>query len=146
MTLADERQIVATAFGCWGNSDIEGLLDCFTDDVIYNVNVDGQQVPYAASAVGKDAVRLRLQLLLDTFEVQAFVPESMIHAAECTRARILGFYKHRRTGERLDIFPHFHAYVRNGIIYRVDELHDAAYIEAFQRFVTYLEAAAKGDA
>ncbi len=143
MTLSDERKIVGKAISCWGESNLEGLLSCFTDDVVYNVNVDGQQVPYAASAIGKDAVRPRLQLLLDTFEIQAFVPESIIHAAECTRVRILGFYKHRRTGERLDIFPHFHLYVRDGLAYRVDELHDAAYVEAFQRFVTYLEAEAK---
>lgn len=145
MTLADERKIVEIALFHWGHGNLEGLLACFTDDVAYNVNVDGQQVPYAASAIGKDALRRRLQLLLDTFEVQAFIPESIIQAAECTRARMLGFYKHRRTGERLDIFPHFHVYVRDGLIYRVDEIQDAPYVEAFQRFVAYLEAAAKDE-
>lgn len=146
MTLADERRIVETAHRLWGDGDLEGFLACFTDDIVYNVNVDDQQVPYAASAIGKDAVRQRLQLLRDTFEIQAFVIESMIHAPDYTRTRVLGFYKHRRTGERLDIFPHFHVYVRDGLLCRVDELHDAAYIEAFQRFVTYLEAAARDEA
>ena len=145
MTLADERKIVEKAHLFWGESDLEGLLSCFTDDIVDNVNVDGKQVPYAASATGKDAVRQRLQLLLDTFEVQAFVIESIIHTAECTKTRVLGFYKHKVTGERLDIFPHFHAFVRNGLIHRLDEIQDAPYVEAFQRFVAYLEAAARKD-
>ncbi len=145
MTLANERKIVEKAHLFWGESDLEGLLSCFTDDIVYNVNVDGKQVPYAASATGKDAVRQRLQLLLDTFEVQAFVIESIIHTAECTKTRVLGFYKHKVTGERLDIFPHFHAFVRNGLIHRLDEIQDAPYVEAFQRFVAYLEAAARKD-
>lgn len=145
MTLANERKIVEKAHLFWGESDLEGLLSCFTDDIVYNVNVDGKQVPYAASAIGRDAVRLRLQLLLDTFEVQAFVIESIIHTAECTKTRVLGFYKHKVTGERLDIFPHFHAFVRNGLIHRLDEIQDAPYVEAFQRFVAYLEAAARKD-
>lgn len=143
MTLADERRIVETAHRLWGDGDLEGFLSCFTDDIVHNVNVDGQQVPFAASATGKEAVRRRLQLLLDTLEVQAFVIESLIHTAECTKTRVLGFYKHKVTGERLDIFPHFHAYVRDGLVYRLDEIHDAPYVEAFQRFVTYLEAAAR---
>lgn len=142
MTLSDERKIVETAHRLWGESNLEGFLTCFTDDIVHSVNVDGQQVPYAASATGKDAVRKRMQLLLDTLEIQAFVIESLIQAAECTKTRVLGYYKHKVTGERLDIFPHFHAYVRDGLIYRLDEFHDAAYVEAFQRFVSYLEATA----
>lgn len=143
MALADERKIVETAHRLWGDGDLEGFLACFTDDIVYNVNVDGQKVPYAASAVGKDAVRQRLQLLRDTFDIQAFVIESIVHAPDCTRTRVLGYYKHKRTGERLDIFLHFHCHVGDGLINRIDENHDAAYVEAFQRFVTYLEAAAK---
>lgn len=143
MTLADERKIVETAHRRWGDGDLQGFLACCTDDIVHNVNVDGEQVPYAASATGKEAVRQRLQLLLDTLDVQAFVIESQIHTAECTKTRVLGFYKHKVTGERLDIFPHFHAYVRDGLIYRLDEIHDAPYVEAFQRFVNYLETAAR---
>lgn len=143
MKLADERKIVVTAHQYWADGDIEGFLTCFTDDVVNNVNVDGQKVPYAASATGKDAVRQRLHLLRDTFEVQAFLIENISHTTEYTRTRVLGYYKHKRTGERLDILLHFHWYVRDGLIFRVDENHDAPYVEAFQRFVAYLEAAAK---
>lgn len=144
MVFPDDRRIVEKAHLLWGASDLEGLLSCFSDDIVYNVNVDGQKVPYAASAIGKDAVRQRLQLLLDTFEIQAFVIESILQTADCTKTRVLGFYKHRITGERLEIMPHFHAFVRHGLIYRLDEIQDAPYVEAFQRFVAFLEAASKG--
>jgi ketosteroid isomerase-like protein len=143
MTLADERRIVEMAHRHWADGDIEGFLSCLTDDVVHNVNVDGQKVPYAASAIGKEDVRRRLGILRDTFEVQAFVIESLAHGPEYTHTRVLGFYKHKRTGERLDVTVHFHCYVRDGLIHRIEENHDAPYVEAFQRFVTYLEAAAR---
>lgn len=143
MSIAEERAVVLKAVERWGASDLEGLLACATDDVVHVVNVDGTQVPYAASVEGKDNLRERLQLLLDTLEVQAFVPESIAHDAECTRLSVLGFYKHHRTGERLDIKVRFVCFVRDGLIHRFEEYHDAAYVEAFQRFVSYLEAAAR---
>jgi hypothetical protein len=37
----------------------------------------------------------------------------------------------------------FRVRVRNGLIVRIDEFLDEAYIEAFQRFVTYLEQSAE---
>jgi hypothetical protein len=46
---------------------------------------------------------------------------------------------HRKTRERLDVRVRFRVRVQNGLITRVDEYLDAPYIEAFQRFVTYLE-------
>jgi len=153
MSLSDERAVVAKAHAVWGESDLEAFLAFLTDDIVHNVNVDGGLVPYAASAVGKDAVRERLALLLATFEIQAFVIETMIHTPAYTRTRVLGYYKHKRSGERLDITPRFDAYVRDGLIWRIDEYHDAAYIEAFERFVGFLQeeamrgggAAASGD-
>jgi len=135
-----ERSVVVLAHERWAKGDLDGFIDLLADDVVYDVNVEG--VPYAASANGRGVVRGRLQLLLDTFEVQAFVIEHMVHEETCTRSRVLGFYKHRKTGERLDIKVSFIAHVENGLISRLQEIHDAAYVEAFERFVKHLEAAA----
>lgn len=144
MAIEDERSAFRQAHLAWGANDFEGFMALIADDIVYTVNVDGQQVPYAASATGKEEVRQRLQLLLDTFVVNAFVVEKIVHEREFSRSTVLGYYKHRSTGERLDIKLRFRGWVRDGLLTRIEEHHDAAYIEAFQRFVMHLQAAAEG--
>lgn len=139
MSIAEDRAIFHRAHLAWGEGDLAAFLDCLTEDVVYIVNVDGLQVPYASSANGRSEVRTRLQLLLDTFVVNAFVVESMFHDVDASRSIVLGYFKHKRTGERLDVKLRFVARFRDGRISRLEEYLDAAYVEAFQRFVNYLE-------
>lgn len=140
MSLEDERAIVREAHLRWGEGDLDGFMGCLADDIVYFVNVDG--VDYAASANGRAEVRQRLQLLLDTFNVDAFVIDTLVHEKDATRSTVLGYYKHKRTGERLDVKLRFRSEVKNGLITRIDEILDSAYVEAFERFVRYLEEAA----
>ncbi len=141
MSLEEERAVFRLAHLRWNDGDLDGFMDCLADDIVYMVNVAG--VPYAADAVGKDEVRARLQLLLDTFVVNAFVIERLVHEADSSRSTVLGYYKHKKTGERLDIRPRFRGWVKDGLLTRIEEQHDAAYIEAFERFVRYLEQSAQ---
>jgi ketosteroid isomerase-like protein len=52
---------------------------------------------------------------------------------------VLGYYKHKKTTERLDIRIRFRLWVRDGLITRLEEYHDAPYVEAFERFVSFLQ-------
>ena len=45
-------------------------------------------------------------------------------------------------GEVLDIKVRFHGWVENGLLKRVEEIHDARYIEAYERFVFHMMQAA----
>jgi ketosteroid isomerase-like protein len=141
MSLEEERAVFRLAHRLWNDGDLDGFMACLADDIVYTVNVNG--VPYAASATGKDEVRGRLQLLLDTFVVNAFVVEHLVHEKDSSRSTVLGYYKHRKTGERLDIRPRFRGWVKDGLVTRIEEHHDAVYIEAFERFVRYLEQTAQ---
>ncbi len=92
------------------------------------------QVPYAMSAVGKTDVQDRLQLLLDTFVVTKFAPEKMVDEAEHSLSVVHGVYRHKKTGEILDIKLRFRAWIANGLITRLEEIHDARFIEAYGAF------------
>lgn len=140
-----ERAAFAEAHVRWAASDLEGFLEHLTEDVLYTVNVDGLAVPYASSALGKEDVRQRLQLLLDTFTVDKFEPESMVDESDHFRSVVVGHYTHRNTGEELRVRVRFRVWFRDGLIARMDEHHDAAYVEAFQRFVFHLQNAAQED-
>lgn len=143
MPVEEGRSAFYRAHIAWGAADFDGFMSLIDEDIIYLVNVDGLAVPYASSAVGKEDVRQRFQLLLDTFVVEAFIVESLVHEAEYSRSVVLGRYQHKKTGERLEIKIRFLGWVRDGLITRIEEYHDAAYIEAFARFVAHLQAAAE---
>lgn len=143
MSIEEERSAFYRAHIAWGANDFDGFMSLIAEDIIYLVNVDGLAVPYASSAVGKEDVRQRMELLLDTFVVDAFAIRSLVHEAEFSRSLVRGDYTHKATGERLNITLRFRGWVGNGLITRLEEYHDAPYIEAFQRFVTHLQAAAE---
>ncbi len=142
MTTPDDRTAFLQALLAWKAQDLDLLLSYFADDVLYLVNVDGIQVPYAMSAVGKEDVRGRLELVLATFQLQNYTIEKIVHGADHSRALAHGIYRHRATGETLDIRLRFQAWLQDGLLVRVHELHDAADIEAFEQFVFHLQTAA----
>ncbi len=126
----------------WEAGDFERFLSCIHDDIVYTVNVDGLQVPYAMSAVGKADVQDRLQLLLDTFRVVKFKTERLVHGGDFSRSLVHGVYLHRKTGEVLDVKVRFMGWLKDGLLVRIDEIHDAKFVEAFERFVFHMQAAA----
>lgn len=139
MPLAKERSAVLRALDCWGAGDLEGTLAAFSEDVLYLINVDGIAVPYASSSLGKEDLRHRLELVLDTFDKEVFEIESLVHESEFTRAVVFAHYKHKNLGERLIARIRLRYWVKDGLIVRVDERRDAQYVEAFQRFILQIE-------
>ncbi len=84
-------------------------------------------------------------LLLLTFSVDRFEPEILVHEGDRWRSVVLAHYTHRKTSERLWTRIRFRVWFRDGLISRMDEHHDAAYVEAFQRFVFHIQNAARGE-
>jgi ketosteroid isomerase-like protein len=127
----------------WAKSDLEGVMALFSEEALHLINVDGVAVPYATSTYGKEDLRQRLQIVLDTFYIDKFDIESYAHEREFTRSVVMTHKTHKRTGERLCERLRFRYWFKDGLIVRTEENHDAPYIEAFQRFVCQLEHAAR---
>ena len=146
MSLAEQRSAFVRAHQAWEAGDLDSFLSLLADDITYIVNVDGMQVPYAMSAVGKTDVQDRLQLILDTFVVTKFTPESIVHVADHSRSVVHGIYRHKATGEILDIKLRFRAWVEDGLVTRMEEILDGRYIEAYERFVFHVQNTVQGRA
>lgn len=140
MPADDERSAFHNALLAWAAGDLEHVLALLAEDVVYVVNVDGTKVPYASSATGREDVRRRFELLLDTFVVDSYTVESLVHEPDFSRAAVVGNYTHKATGERIRLRFRMRGWVENGLLTRVEELHDAAYVEAFARLVEHLQA------
>jgi len=139
MSLDTERAVVLRALTNWGACDLEGTLAQFAEDVLYLINVDGVMVPYASSSLGKEDLRQRLELVLETFDKEVFDIESLVHGEETSRAVVMAHYRHKNLGECLIARLRLRYWVRNGLIVRVEERRDAQYVEAFQRFILQIE-------
>ena len=124
----------------WIAGDLAGFLSKFADDIVWIVNMDGVGVPYASSAVGKEDLRWRLQHLMDTFAINRFSVNLIEHGPDACRSVVSILYLHRNTGEPLDVKLRFAGWQRDGVIVRMEESSDAAYVAAYDRFVQYLEA------
>lgn len=143
MSQDEEIAVFRRAVRCWSDEDFEGTVALLDDGIIHTVNVDALLIPWVSSAEGKVNVSARLKLIADTFVVNAFVIETLTYEEDEIRATVLGYHVHRKTRERLDVRVRFRVRVRDGKIVRIDEFLDEAYIEAFQRFVSYLEQTAQ---
>jgi ketosteroid isomerase-like protein len=137
MSQKDEIAVFRRAIRCWGDRDFAGTIATLDDAIVHEVNLDA--IPWLTGAEGKDNVAANLKLITDTFVINAFIIEALFYENEEIRANVLGYHVHRKTRERLDVRVRFRVRVQNGLIVRVDEYLDAPYIQAFQRFVTYLE-------
>lgn len=143
MSHGEGAEIFRSAVRHWSDGNFEAVAALLADDIVHTVNVDALQIPWASSAEGKPNVSARLKLIIDTFLVDAFIVENLVHEGDIIRATVLGYHQHRKTGERLDVRVRFRVRVRDGMITRIDEHLDAAYIEAFEHFVRYLEQSAQ---
>lgn len=140
-TSNEVRNLFLRAHREWETGRFDQFMRLMHEDIIYIVNVDGQQVPYAMSAVGREDVRDRLALLLATFVVTKFEVLSLFPEPAHITSLVHGVYKHKATGEILDIKVRFRAWYSEKQILRIEEIHDARYVEAFERFVFFIQSA-----
>jgi len=120
----------------WTHRDLDAALSFMTEDVVHILNIDGTIAPYFASVEGKPALRKKLQLLCDTFEFHAVTNDSLRGDDGRAAASFKFNYRHIPSRQRLTGRFRFVIYLRDGMICRIDEIHDAAYVEAFIRLVS----------
>jgi len=126
-------EVVKASLEAWGRRDIEQSLSYMDDDVVFTFNAGEGQLQLAGTCQGKDQVRPRLQEILDLFDFQALVVESLRDDGEAIRTSMLFYYRHKASGLTVEGRYRQVMRVENGRIVRVDEYHDAAAVEAFMR-------------
>jgi hypothetical protein len=105
------------------------------DDVVQAINVDGELVPFAASAVGKGAVREKLRLMTDTFAFGAFVTDFVKVDGGVARSRIMIIFRYIPSGETLNTRFRLVIEQSDGLVVRLYEFYDPSYLRAFMRLV-----------
>ena len=140
-TQAREREadVFRRAVRHWTDGDFDAVVALLDDDICHTVNVDALGIPWMMTTKGKTEMAGRLALIRETFVINAFVLEALIHETRSLRATVYALHTHKKTGERLDVRLRFRVFIKSGRIARLEETVDGAYFEAFERFVRYLE-------
>ena len=133
------RKIFEETMTAWANQDLDRALRFVSEDIIHTLNVDGELVPFAASVKGKAAMREKLEVMLKAFEIGACVTDHVSVQGNIIRANMKAIYIHLASGERLITKFRYVIEQRDGLMMRINEFHDAAYLEAFMRFIAASE-------
>ena len=129
----DRIAIIRLVLKCWAQREIEPALACMTDDIAHVVNIDGETTPIGATSIGKQQMREKLHLILDTFDFDAYVVDYLKETDDGARAGLLVYYRHKASGGTLNVRYRLAFTLINGLIGVIEEFHDAAYVEAFMR-------------
>lgn len=83
----NSTETVQKAYDCFGNGDIAGLMDLYTDDVSWTIP-EVENAPFSGSRQGKAAVGEFFQLLSESEDFSHFAPNEFI--AQGDRVVVLG--------------------------------------------------------
>lgn len=119
----------------WSEGDIEGVLNCYTDDLIYYSNASATgDAPLIIH--GRENFRLMLERISGDAESMSIVDFFRFGDDNVGRATVQGFIKHRVTRHTLTgTFRQEVAY-RGNRICQMREYHDAARMRTFWHIVS----------
>lgn len=131
-------RLVKHTISAWSLRDVDETMRYMAPNIDYLVNVDPHIAPFAASTKGANALRERLRLLFDTFDIEAFFAKDLRISEDdpaVARVNVAYCYRERTTKECLEGRFRFIIGTSNGSITRIEEIHDSSYVEAFARLV-----------
>jgi ketosteroid isomerase-like protein len=129
----DNRAIVESFLACWSVQDVEMTVAHVHDDFVYALYISETALPYGGETRGKDNVRAVLYAILAEFDYLRYDPEIISVEGDVVRVTAAFVYHHRRTGENLTGTKRMVFRLKDSLITRIDEYHDAAKVEAFMR-------------
>jgi ketosteroid isomerase-like protein len=127
------KAIVEAGHAAWNTRNLEGVLDNYTDDLLYTSNAggpDGQPL----QAFGKSGLRAMLAPVLPAFETMTSI-EDFKFDEDVARVRVISYAFHIATGLELSGTYRQIMHFRGFKICRLEEFHDAAKLNAFWRLL-----------
>ncbi len=128
-------EVIAQFNKAWEAGDIEGALAFVADDVVYELHVSNELLPFGGQTEGRDAIEATLRRIRDFWEYILYRPLALACHGDVVRFQVEFMYRHRASGEVLSGRFRSVMRVENGLIKRADEYHDRAKVEAFMRLV-----------
>jgi ketosteroid isomerase-like protein len=131
------RDVVISFLTSWIAQDVELTVAHTADDVVYALHISNEALPFGGESHGKERIKGILYAILADFDYRKYEPVILGVRGDVARVQVSFVYHHRRTGEDLVGSKRLVITLRDGLIARVDEYHDAALVEAFMRLTRH---------
>lgn len=127
------KAILESAQESWNSGSVEGVLDKYSEDIIYTTNTGG---PNGESVTirGKENVRRRYLTTMELVESRSRI-EYLRWDSGLVRTRLFVNMQHKETGVALTTRLRQIIRFRGFLIAEIQDFHDAAKLAAFWRFV-----------
>ncbi len=136
----DSRGVVVAVLESWAVQDVERAIAHAAEDIVYALHISDQALPFGGETCGWDAFRNVLYTILADFDYLKYEPVILGVEEDVVRVRVSFAYRHRRTAETLTGTKRMVFKLRDSLVARIDEYHDAAMVEAFMRLTQQREA------
>lgn len=129
------RITLQAAHSAWSEGDVEGVLNCYTDDLTYYSNAnstgDGPLIIH-----GRENFRAMLMQITNAAQSMSTIEFFRFGDDNIGRATIQGFIQHRVSRHTLTGTFRQEVTYRGGRIAQMREYHDAARMRTFWRIVS----------
>ncbi len=126
-----EFEVASAATIYWAAQDVDMTVSTFSEDIVYQLFVSRSARPFGIERVGREAVREMLYDVLADFDYVSYESDILEAGNGVARVRSCYCMRHRATGEELTGSKRFVCTVRDGLLTRIHEYHDAVLVEAF---------------
>jgi ketosteroid isomerase-like protein len=133
----DNRAVVISFLQSWMAQDVEMTVAHAADDVVYALHISNEALPFGGETHGKERIKGVLYAILADFDYLKYEPVILSVRGDVVRVQVSYVYHHRRTGEDLVGSKRLVIKLKDGLVTRVDEYHDAALVEAFMRLARH---------
>jgi ketosteroid isomerase-like protein len=128
---AQVRTIVEALYASWAVKDLDSVLACCADDIVFAIHVSTDIMPFAGETRGKADIAPRLQMILDGFHFLAYRPLHICEDDDQFHAQVLYHFRHKVTGHEIEGTMRHVGRIEGDKVVRLDEFHDTARLQAF---------------
>lgn len=124
------EQIVRDAVAAYASQDMERVLACMTDDIVYTIEASAAHGPYCAACNGKEEFVGVIGQIVGDYAVEKFELADIIVDGNRAATRVNATLRNRNTDTLVVGQSAIFWTVRDGLVSEVREFHDTAQLAA----------------
>jgi uncharacterized protein len=138
---ARDRLVLEAMYASWAIKDLDAVLSCCSDDIIFVMHLPPEIIPFAGESLGKAAIIPRLQMIIDGFDFLEYRPVYIDDAGEACHSLVRYRFRHKRTGYEIEGTMRHVWTIEGDQIVRLEEFHDTPRVSTFFELLAQLESA-----
>jgi ketosteroid isomerase-like protein len=132
---AQVRNIIEALYASWAAKDLDAVLDCFSEDAVFDLHLPADIAPFAGESRGKEILAQRLLQITEAFDFISYRPVLITQRDHAFHAQVHYRFRHKESGHELEGSMRHVGQMTGDKVSRLDEFHDEARVRAFFELV-----------